>query len=96
MEINMSTKDKLYFALKDFVTGNYRTEDFCSWFSILYFHELNYDDLNEIEYKLFNELANIADRFSPYEEDLIIPNVYFNEREVFEKAKETYNILINE
>ena len=48
------------------------------------------DELDDIERQHFSELAVIADRFSPYEEDLKIPNVYFSEKEVRQKAKEVY------
>jgi len=89
----MTSREKLYFALEEFVNGKYRAEDFSHWFTVIFDQETNYDDLTDIEYSLFSEMEEMSARFSPFEEDLKIPNVYFSEKDLENKAFEVYSIL---
>jgi len=42
--------------------------------------------LTESENTIFDELSRVTSRFSPFEEDLKIPNAFTNEQEVKSKA----------
>lgn len=89
----MTSREKLYFALEEFVNVKYKAEDFSCWFTLIYDQETNYEDLTDIEYSLFSEMEEMSSRFSPFEEDLKIPNVYFSEKDLANKALEVYSIL---
>ena len=51
------------------------------------------DSLTEKEEQVFEDLMKITCRFSPFEEDLKIPNAFSDEQEVKDKVIETINIL---
>ena len=89
----MEAKEKLYYLLTEFQKGKYDTDIFCDQFTIVYDTEMDYGLLSEVENKLFNELSIITARFSPYEEDLKIPNVYYSEKEVKSKVREVLDRL---
>lgn len=91
----MTYKEQLYYLLSEYIKGNYTTNDFCDQFGIIYNTKLDYDDLSNKEYDLFNKLTDITERFSPYEEDLKIPNVFKSETDVKDIAEKTYNALMN-
>lgn len=84
----MTDKEKIYYLLTEFKKGNYDTNTFCDQFTVIYDTEVDYDKLSKIENELFSELSTITARFSPYEEDLKIPNVYYSEQEVKYKVEE--------
>ncbi len=90
----MTPKEKLYYLLKEFLYGKYDANTFSDQFTTIYDTEVDYDTLSEIEMKLFGELCEITARFSSYEEDLKIPNAYFNEQQVKTKAEEVYKQLM--
>jgi hypothetical protein len=54
---------------------------------------VDYDTLSKVENELFNDLSTITARFSPYDEDLKMPNVYYSEQEVKTKVDEVLNRL---
>jgi hypothetical protein len=89
----MNPKEKLYFLLVEYLKGNYSTKDFADWFTNIFNLEMDYSLLSKDEYKYFKELEEMTGRFSPYEEDLKLPNVFFNEQEILEKAKYVYDKL---
>lgn len=89
----MTYKEQLYYLLREFKNGNYTTRDFCNQFELILNTELEYSELNATEYELFSILADISERYSPYEEDLKIPNCYFNENDVRKKVAEVCKIL---
>ncbi|MDI6619747.1 MAG: colicin immunity domain-containing protein [Clostridiales bacterium] len=84
----MTSKEKLYYLLTEYQKGKYDTNTFCDQFTIIYDTEVEYDTLSKVENELFNELSIITARFSPYEEDLKIPSVYYSEQEVKSKVEE--------
>lgn len=88
----MTGKEKLYYLLVEFQKGNYSITTFCDLFSEIFELEINYDSLNNEEYKLFSDLETKTARFSEFEEDLKIPNVYFSA----EQVKETINEVVNQ
>lgn len=89
----MDPKEKLYYLLSEFNKGNYSIITFCDQFSITYDTEINYNSLSETECLLFKELADVTARFSQYEEDLKLPNVFFNETQVKQKVEEVVKQL---
>jgi len=84
----MTSKEKLYYLLIEYQKGNYDANTFCDQFTVIYDTETDYDTLSKLENELFNELSIITARFSPYEDDLKMPNVYYSERDVKFKVKE--------
>ena len=44
--------------------------------------EIDYDELSEKEYTVFRNLSDMSGRFSDSEEDLKLPNVYYNEMQI--------------
>ena len=89
----MNSKEKLYYLLCEFLTGNYDANSFCDQFTVEYDIETDYEELSELENTVFGKLCMVTSRYSSFEEDLKIPNVYANEQEVKDKAIETYNLL---
>lgn len=83
----MTPKEKLYYLLNRYLIGEYNTNIFCDLFTDTFNLERD-DSLNKTEEQLFGELMRTTSRFSPYEEDLKIPNAFSDEQEVQEKAKE--------
>jgi hypothetical protein len=92
----MSPKENIYYLLREYINGNYEMEIFCDEYTQTFDIELDYNTLNEEEYKLLAELSVFTGRFSPFEEDLKIPNVYFSQEQVMRKIKEVYNKLIKQ
>ncbi|MDR2946036.1 MAG: hypothetical protein LBV79_04755 [Candidatus Adiutrix sp.] len=86
----MDAREQLLYLLEHFYKGNYTTDIFADEFERIYNLELDYDTLSEAEYMLFHDLSLVAGRFSPFEDDLKIPNVYFSEAEVKDKAAQVY------
>ena len=90
---DMTPKEEVYFLLEEFNSGNYTVKDFSELFSFTYFRKINTDELNKKEKRLYRELADMTDRFSPFEEDLKIPNMYFSESDVKQKAQVVFEEL---
>lgn len=89
----MTAKEKLYYLLAEYQKGKYDMNTFCDQFTVIYNTEVDYDTLSKVENELFNELSTITARFSFYEEDLKIPNVYYSEQEVKSKVAEVMDKL---
>lgn len=83
----MNPREQLHYLIKEYVNGKYNTITFCNEFTRIYDVEIDYEDLSKLEISLFSELSSITARFSPYEEDFEIPNVYYNEHEVRDEVK---------
>ena len=90
----MSEKEQLYYLLKHYYEDDYTTGVFVDEFDRIYNLEVDYTTLSDEENKLMGELSVITGRFSPCEEELKIPNVYFSESDVKQKATEVYLELI--
>ena len=78
----MTDKEKLYYLINEFFAGNYDAETFSDLFTVQYNTDTDYDELSEIENRLFDELSHITSRFSSDVEDLRIPNLYYDESKV--------------
>ena len=84
----MNPKEKLFYLIREYNIGNYETEIFCDEYTQIFNVELDYDTLSEAEYDLLEGLSEFTARFSPFGEDLKIPNVYYDEKQVRAKASE--------
>jgi len=84
----MNAKEKIYYLIREFKKGNYDINIFCDEVTNIYNLELNFNDLNELEKKYFSELIIFTSRYSPYENDLKIPNAFFNDFQVRGKVDE--------
>lgn len=89
----MSFKEQLYFLINGLLNNEYNIKDFCDEFSRIFNLEIDYDDLSEQEYDYFSNLSSIAARFSDDEEDLKLPNVFFDENQIIEETKKVKKIL---
>jgi hypothetical protein len=78
----MTEKEKLYYLIREYSKGDYDTKVFCDEFSNIYNIETDYTILSEDERQYFSNLCEITDRFSEYEDELAIPNMYFSEADV--------------
>lgn len=90
----MTPNEEMYYLIIKFHQGMYDVNTFSNEFTRIYNYEVDYDTMNDDEKSALNELSIITARFSPYEEDLIIANVYFSEAEVRKKVQETIEKLI--
>lgn len=84
----MTQKEKIWYLINGVISGSYEVNIFCDEFVRIYGLETDYTRLTEQETHKFKELFEMASRFSEYEEDLKIPNMYFSGEEVLQKAKE--------
>ena len=79
------------YLLKHYYIGDYDVKDFIDEYHRIYGVELCYSKLSEAENEYLEELYNISERFSQYEEDHeLFPNFFFNEQDVRQKVAEVY------
>jgi len=88
----MNPKEKLYYLLNGLKNNTYDIKSFSDEFSRIYNLELDYDSLDNLEHELFRELSTVADRYSPYPEDLET-KAFFTEQQVKNKALEVWEQL---
>ena len=82
-------KRRLYELMNMYLSEIITSLTFCNEFYYCYNLELDHTTLTEKENKLFSELQNINDRFSPFEEDhKIAPKAYTTEKELYDKIVE--------
>ena len=86
--MTLTDKEKLYYLIKEFIKGNYETNVFCDEFTVQYDIETDYSTLSDDENYYFSELSEITARFSDDTEDLKIPNLYFDEKQINAKVHE--------
>ncbi|MCA1057601.1 hypothetical protein LCL96_01555 [Rossellomorea aquimaris] len=90
----MNPKEQIYYLLNEYSKGNYDTKTFCDQFTNIFNIEIDYEKLSDLEYRLFNNLSKVTARFSPYDEDLIFSNVYYNEQDIKREVLSLQEILI--
>lgn len=88
----MTAREQLWYLISGVVAGDYEVKTFCDEFYRVYNFETDKTQLTEQEKSEFEELFRMVARFSDFEEDLKIPNMYFGEKEILEKAKEVQKI----
>ena len=79
----MGKKEQLYYLVKAFLRNEYSIDSFCDTFENVFFPDVPYNELNSNELFLFESLAEIVVKFSPFDEDLeAYPGVYRNAEDV--------------
>ena len=81
----MSVKEQLYYLIKHVKLGDYDINTFCDMFTNLVNLEMWKEEFTEKETAVFNELNKYTSRFSPFEEDLKLPNVFYDEKAIKEQ-----------
>jgi len=87
---HMDAREQLMYLLEKYYMGKYETSTFADEFSRIYDLETDYSQLSNREHELMKGLSIITARFSSNEEDLKIPNAYFSEKEVKQKATKVF------
>lgn len=78
----MSGREQLYYLIKHVKIGEYDINIFCDLFTDIYNLETDKSQLTEAENVVFEELEKYTCRFSPFEEDLKIPNAFYDEETI--------------
>lgn len=91
----MTSKEQIYYLINEYIKGNYDTKTFCDQFTIIFNTETDYENLNQLENKLFLKLSSFTSRFSPYEEDFLFENVYYTEQEIKQEVLKVKSELNN-
>lgn len=89
----MAEKEQLYYLINGVLNGSYQVKTFCNEFTRVYDLEIDYDELSELENDEFGDLCEMAGRFSDDEEELKIPNMYYSEEDILNKAKYVKQVL---
>ncbi len=84
----MTAKEQLWYLINSVLDGAYEVKTFCDEFYRVYNFEADKTQLTEQEKREFEELFCMAARFSEFEEDLKIPNMYYSGEEILAKVKE--------
>ena len=88
----MTAREQLWYLINGVLAGSYEVKIFCDEFYRIYNFETDETQLTEQEKREFEELFRMAARFSVFEEDLKIPNMYFSEEEILAKVKEVQSL----
>lgn len=83
----MTAREQLWYLVRGVINGSYEVTIFCDEFERIYNFETDNEQLSEQERTMFRSLSKMAGRFSEFEEDLKIPNVYFNKEDICNAAK---------
>ncbi len=86
----MTLRDKLWELIAALVNNRCGIQEFCDDFGRIYNLEIDYSILSNTENDQFSDLCDMADRFSDDEEDLALPNIYFSEKQIRDRAQEIY------
>lgn len=82
----MDEKEQLWYLIDGLLNDSYTIQIFCSEFSRIYDLEVDYDELSDEEHTEFGDLCDMCSRFSDDKDELQIPNMYFSEEQVRNKA----------
>ena len=88
----MTAREQLWYLINGVVDGSYEVKIFCDEFYRIYNFETDKAQLTEQEKGEFEELFEMAARFSEFEEDLKIPNMYFSGDEILAKVREVQSL----
>ena len=84
----MTAKEQLWYLINGVINGDYEVKIFCDEFYRVYNFETDKTQLTEQEKHEFEELFCMVARFSAFEEDLKIPNMYYSREQILTKARE--------
>lgn len=82
----MTAREQLWYLIRGVVNGSYEVTIFCDEFERIYNFETEEEQLSEQERSMFRSLSKMASRFSEFEEDLKIPNMYYNKEDICNAA----------
>lgn len=86
---NMNSFEQLNYFVKHYAMGEYTAWDFTSLFTEIYY--IKPDDSLTEEYKeYFLPLAECCERFSPYKEDLELPDSPFKNKDELDRIVKKY------
>ena len=88
----MMAREQLWYLINGVIDGSYEVKIFYDEFERIYNFETDKAQLTEQEKSEFEELSRMAARFSEFEEDLKISNMYFSKEEILAKAKEVQSL----
>lgn len=88
----MTAKEQLWYLINGAIDGSYEVNTFCEEFYRIYNFETDKAELTEKENKAFDELFAMVARFSEFEEDLNLPNMYFSGEEILAKVREVQKL----
>jgi len=86
----VTAREQLWYLIQGVLDGSYEIKTFCDEFYRIYNFETDKAELTEQEKSEFEEMFEMVARFSDFEEDLKIPNMYFSAEEILTKVR---NIL---
>ena len=84
----MSSREQLWYLINGLLDGSYCISVFCDEFTRIYNIDCDFSTMTEAEKIGFADIERIACRFSDFEEDLKIPNVFCTEAQVRAKVEE--------
>ena len=86
-ELTMTDKDELLSMINMLLERRCSVDGFCEAFVLKYALNTDYSKLIDEEKAAFSDLFSKAKRYSPYVEDLRIPNMYYSDDEIIEEAQ---------
>ena len=89
----MTEKEQLWYLINGVLNDTYDIKTFCSEFTRIYDLEVDYEQLSEQENSEFGDLCEMAGRFSDDDDELKIPNMFFSEESILNKAKYVKQLL---
>ena len=89
----MTEKEQLWYLINGVLNNTYDIKTFCFGFTRIYDLEVDYEQLSEQENSEFGDLCEMAGRFSDDDDELKIPNMFFSEESILNKAKYVKQLL---
>jgi hypothetical protein len=89
----MTEKEQLWYLINGVLNDTYDIKTFCSEFTRIYDLEVDYEQLSEQENSEFGDLCEMAGRFSDDDDELKIPNMFFSEESILNKAQYVKQLL---
>ncbi len=83
----MTQKEKLLYLISNYNNGNYTTKTFCDQFVEIYCEGIG-ENVNADEKNTFDQICKLAERFSPYDEDLKLSEFFVDEGTFVELYKQ--------
>jgi len=92
----MTKRESLLLLLDLYKKGKYDIDTFCEQLTtILYYERSAIYELNDYERKCFKSLADVAERYSPFEEDYKLhPNAFKTKDDVIKAINNAYLLLV--
>ena len=91
----MTKKQQLYFLLEAYNQNKYDIATFCDELTrILYYESNGISELSGNEKEYFEDLANVTERYSPFEDDRKLSKWYVDDEAVKKAINTAYDKLI--